>query len=365
MLANRLLRRVCATFFLCTALHVPVVAQQSRVVELNDSGWKSLERGDANRAARDFTEALSIRPNDPVLLTGSAAAANALGNLYEAMAKLQAALQRQPSLTMASVLLGQIAYHEGDIDLAVRTYEGALKYKPGDADIASQLAKWKREAEAQAGFEERRYDRFRVQFEGRAEEELASQATTILTDAFWRIGGKLGTYPSDTIVAILYTEQQFKDITRAPEWSGGYYDGRIRVPVAGASRDPKLFTQVLTHELTHAMISNVAPRGVPVWLHEGLAQYFDGSDAEAAKRRVQALGGFVPLAKLEGSFTTLSAAQARVAYDESLVAVAVLFDRPGFGWMNLLDQLSGGQPFSRAIESFGFTYDDLEAPFKR
>jgi hypothetical protein len=126
-----------------------------------------------------------------------------------------------------------------------------------------------------------------------------------------------------------------------------------------------LFEEVLTHELTHAMLASLAPRGVPTWLNEGLAQYFDGSDPQAAARRMKAIGGSFPLSDLEGSFQRMNAAQAQVAYDESLLAVTVLFDRPGFGWTRLLQTLADGQPFYRAIESFGFTYADLEAPFKR
>jgi hypothetical protein len=336
----------------------------ARVVELNEIGWKALEKGDVDRAARSFGEALGLKPNDPVLLMGAGASANLQGRPQDAMAKLERALEVEPRLTNASWLLGQIAYHEGDVDLAIKTYTNALKYKPNDADMARALADWRKEADVHSTFEERRYDRFRVQFEGYADEAVASQATTILNAAFWRVAQKLGEYPSNAIVTILYTNKQFRDVTRAPEWSGGLYDGRIRIPVEGARSDAALFEHVLTHELTHAIVANVAPRGVPTWLHEGLAQYFDGTDVEGARRRMKAAGTSVPLDRLEGNFMSLNAAQARVAYDESLLAVAVLFDRPGFGWAQLLHQLGNGQPFYRVIESFGFTYADLEASFK-
>ncbi len=364
MSARRSAAAVCLTLLTCTFVHTPLHSQ-ARVFELNEAGWKALDKGDADRAARLFADALSIQPNDPVLLLGAGVSLQGQGRPHDAMARLKRSLELDPKLKAASVVLGRIAYHEGEVDLAIKTYEKALTLAPGDRELTSALAAWRREADVHRAFEERRYDRFRVQFEGRAEESLASQATTVLNSAFWRIGQKLGAYPSDTIVTILYTEKQFRDITRAPEWSGGYYDGRIRVPVAGANRDPGLFTEVLTHELTHAMVSSLAPRGVPAWLHEGMAQYFDGSDAEAARRRIRALGSFVPLQHLEGSFSRLTPAQAQLAYDEALVAAAVIFDRPGFGWTRLLTTLADGQPFYRAIESFGLTYFDLEAPFKR
>src|SRR5262249_51230761 len=154
-------------------------------------------------------------------------------------------------LTAAAKLLGVIAFDEGQVDLAIRTYEAALKAAPGDQELVRTLEVWRKDAGAHHTFEERRYDRFRVLFEGRASEAIASQATTIFNSAFFRIADKLGEYPTNTIVAVLYTEQQFRDITRAPEWSGGQYDGWIRIPVAGASQKPELFERVLTHELTH------------------------------------------------------------------------------------------------------------------
>src|SRR4030095_9709717 len=132
--------------------------------------------------------------NDPVLLMGAGVSANAQGKPREAIAKLQRALELKPSLTNASGVLGQVAFHEGDVALAIKTYENALKYAPGEARIVEELADWKREADTHARFEERRYDRFRVQFEGRAEESMAVEATNILNKEFWRIGQKLGAY---------------------------------------------------------------------------------------------------------------------------------------------------------------------------
>src|SRR5262249_46710062 len=194
--------------------------------------------GYQDRAANLFAEALALRPNDPVLLLGAGAAAHAQGKQKDAMASLGKALEVMPGLTPASLLLGQIAFDEGDVDLAIHTYENALTHAPGNADLAHTLEKWRSEASVHKSFDELRYERFRVLFEGHAEQSLASQATAIFNSEFFRIANKLGEYPPDTIVAVLYTEQQFRDVTRAPAWAGGQYDGRIRIPVAGASRQP-------------------------------------------------------------------------------------------------------------------------------
>jgi tetratricopeptide (TPR) repeat protein len=350
--------------FLIVSSALPLYAQSS-VKDLNDAGWKALETGNGRRALSLFNEALSLRPDDPVLLTGAGAALHLEGRPRDAMARLKKAISLAPDFTTASLLLAQIAFDDGDAALAIKTIEAALKHSPGDRVLTSKLAEWKQETKTHSGFQEERYDRFRVMFEGHAEQATASQAVAVLNRAFWRIGEKLGSYPSSTIVAVLYTEQQFRDITRAPDWSNGQYDGRIRVPVAGAAQKPQQFEQVLVHELTHAIIDAIGGRNIPTWLNEGLAQYFEGEDPEAARRRLKAVGRTMPLRSLEHGFRRFDALQAQVAYDESLLAVGVMMDRPGFGWHILFSRLAGGQTFADAIPNFGFSYEDLEAGFKR
>jgi hypothetical protein len=222
---------------------------------------------------------------------------------------------------------------------------------------------WRTEADVHRTFVERRDDRFRVLFEGRTDAPLAAQATDTLTRTFWRIGQALGAYPSEPVLVMLYTEKQFRDITRAPEWSGGLYDGKIRVPVAGAARSPLLFDRVLTHELTHAMVTALAPRGVPSWLHEGLAQHFDGSSVAAARQRLKAHNRRIPLDRLEDGFDGFTTGDAVIAYDESLLAVNALVERRDISWTQVLYGLAGSDRPRETLAGFRINYADLEATF--
>ena len=360
-----MLTRSARVAFCLALLAATSVYGQSSVVELNDAGWKMIERGDGAKAARLFNEALAAKPDDPVLLFGAGTAAHLQGQPREALARLQRAVDVDPRLVPASRLLGEIAYKEGDVRLAIATYEKALKYAPDDSKLSNRLAAWRADADVHRNFEERRYDRFKVMFQGHADEALAARATEVLNAAFWRIGNVLGAFPADAVVVMLYTEQQFRDITRAPEWAGGIFDGRIRIPAAGAPSSGALFERVLVHELTHAMIASIAPRGIPAWLHEGLAQHFEGDDVPTARRRVQAAGAPLPLRGLEHSFARLSAGEAQVAYDESLLAVDVIMERPAFGWIRLLNALAQSDRTEAMLESFGFSYAELEHQFRR
>src|SRR5262245_32752437 len=192
-----------ATAFLCVmALCVATVHGQSRVNELNEAGWKALRDGYQDRAASLFAEALTLRPDDPVLLMGAGAAAHAQGKQKDAMTSLQKALDVMPGLTPASILLGQIAFDEGDVELAIRTYATALKHAPKNTELTRTLDEWRNEASVHKSFDELRYERFRVLFEGHAEQSLATQATNVFNTEFFRIANTLGEYPPNTIVAV-------------------------------------------------------------------------------------------------------------------------------------------------------------------
>jgi len=350
-----------AIIFIATVFAAPVDAQGT-ADRLGQAGWQAIDRGDADGAASAFREALAMRPRDAGLNMGAGFAAHLQGRDQDATSFLQKALQAEPALTRASTLLGEIAYRGGNLDLAIKTYEAALKYAPGEAALRSRLDAWKNEASAYRSFESVKDDRFAVMFEGPAEQRLASRATAVLGNAFWQIGKLIGSYPSNSINVILYTEKQFRDITGAPEWAGGGFDGQIRMPVKGALQNLPEFDRILTHELTHAMLRSVASRNLPAWLNEGLAMYFEGYDAAGVERALARYRLFVPLSALRNSFGRLNERQAAVAYAESFFATSVLIDRVGAaGIGQLLQDLDGGQPIDQAVQRFGFTLAEFES----
>jgi tetratricopeptide (TPR) repeat protein len=340
---------------------MPLFAQATSD-SLAASGWQALRKNDGTTAASMFRQALVFKPSDPVLHLGAGASAHLLGRERDAAIALKQALTLDPHLTPAALLLGEIQYHQGELDAAIHSYETALAALPGNVDITARLERWRGEAGLHR--QERRSDRFTVVFEGRPEELLATRATSVLDRAFWRIGQAIGAYPTDSIKVVLYTERQFVDVTLAPRWSAGAYDGVIRIPVRGASQNLAQFDRIVTHELTHAIVKSIAPVGVPAWLHEGLAQHFEGADASAAAARLKFSGSF-PLAELQGGFGQLTPDEARVVYDESLVAVHLLTETGAVDIAAMLQDLSAGQTFEQAIERFGLTYARFETEFNR
>jgi tetratricopeptide (TPR) repeat protein len=329
----------------------PALAQQPAAAQLSRAGWDALNSGRLQEAATAFDEALRSGPQQSSVLLGAGVAARLLGRNDEARRFLVDALKLEPTLSPASLLLGSILYQTGDLDGAIETYQRALALDPKNPQLSRQLDAWRKEADLHSGFRQTLGDHFTVMFEGPAEAELADRTVTVLEAAYWRIGTALSTYPTGVITVILYTRDQFRDITRSPEWAGGSFDGRIRVPVQGALQNSAEFQRVLAHEFTHALIQSVAARGVPTWLHEGLADCLDGSDFRRKAQQVRQAETRVALARLEGSFSDLTAKEAALAYAESAVAAHTLLDDVGAAAVvSLLGDLGRGVPLATAFE---------------
>ena len=360
-------RRLALAAFLI-AWPVTSVTAQPASSEALTKGFQALKSGDAAGADAIFREGLTRRPGDPQLLFGAGIAANLLGREQEAISFLKQALQIEPRLSPAAAFLGELLYRQGELDLAIKTYERALPGAPSSvaAAMRDRLSAWREEASLPQNHEAIKDDRFTIGFDGPVQQRLADRAVSVLGASFFRIAKVLGAYPSAPINVVLYSEKQFHDITGAPEWAAGGFDGQIRIPVRGAAQNPAEFDRVLTHELTHAMLKHIVSRKVPAWLNEGLAMYFEGRDAALSERRLAAARLFVPLAALQTSFLRLNTAQAVVAYEESAFAARALIDRIGpSGLGQLLQDLDAGQTMDQAIERFGITFAEWESDLQQ
>jgi tetratricopeptide (TPR) repeat protein len=345
------MRRIIALLLALGFLSAALAGQRRTAAQNAREGWDALNAGKPQEAALAFEEGLKQEPREPGLLLGAGLSAHLLGQSDNARRYLVDALKYDPTLTPASLLLGEILYRSDDLSGAIQTYENALGYAADNRVLTAKLEAWRKEAALHERFARKLTDHFTVLFEGPAEAELAAKSVAILESAYWRIGSALYTYPSDVITVVLYTREQFRDITRAPEWAGGAFDGRIRMPVLGALKDPKEFERVLAHEFTHALVKSLAPRNVPQWLNEGLAMNFEGSDLAPQLERVRTAESRHALTALEAPFAGMNGASAALAYAQSAAAVKLLIDEAGApAIVGILTELGQGVPFADAFE---------------
>jgi hypothetical protein len=249
-------------------------------------------------------------------------------------------------------------YRRNELEAALEQVQAALALQMDD-ELLELRGKLEKEIRVQRNYDDARTANFAVLFDGYEHEEMKVAVLDILKEAYAEIGKELDHFPAQPISVILYTAKDFSDITNAPVWAGGLFgqhDGKIRIPVQGAAGHEQLLRRVLYHEYTHALLYDLAP-SCPLWLQEGLAQYFSGDEAVS-------VGQVIPLGILAGGFPSEPRA-ALAAYMESLQAVADLVEEHGMPRLRqLLNKLGGGsdleaafaaaygQPFSRWAEQW-------------
>ena len=336
---------------LVAASVAPAAAQiDPQTALLEKAGWDALAEGHARAAADAFRAAIGVDSKNARLHLGAGAAAYLERRDEECRLALERALALDPRLSDARVLLGQVLYRVGDLPGAIRTYERVVADAPEDQRSRDALERWRRESELHDRMRHSLNERFTVSFEGPEEAPLAVQALESLDRAYWRVGEALSTFPNQPISVVLYTTEQFRDITRSPAWAAGAYDGTIRVPVLGAIENPKELDRVLAHEFTHAVIRTIAPRNVPVWLNEGLATALETGDMTWAEERVAHAERPMSLEVLRTSFGRMTGDQAQLAYATSALAVRQLLDQAGgIAMTNLLRDLGEGVDFEVAF----------------
>lgn len=348
-------------------LAAPALAQTSdpRVALIEQTAWDDLTKGQAKAAAGLFRQALTLDPRNAELHVGAATAAYADRRDDDAKAELDRALSLNAKLTSARQLLGRVLHRRGDLLGAIRVYESLANEPSADRTTRPTLARWQREFDLQLRMQQTFGDHFAVSFEGPAEEALATKAVGSLNRAFDRICAILNTYPSNTIPVVLYTSDQFIDITRAPAWAAGAYDGTIRVPMRGALEDDTELDRVLAHEFTHALVHTIAASAIPTWLNEGLASALESPDVQWARRMTSGRPA-VSLELLTRSFDRFTGGQAALAYATSALAVQrMLDDAGGFAIANLIRDLGDGVAFDAAFERrIQRSFDQFQSSFR-
>jgi len=322
------------------------------------AGWDAIQKGDAEKAASSFRAALAAHPRDADALAGAGVAAHFLGQDDDAISYLKKALAVRPDFIDAALFLGPIAYSRGDLDLAIESYERVVKIAPGNTQASRQLEDWKKEAALHSKFDSRQGRRFNVMFEGPAQQAIADHVSQSLEAAYLRVGSIIRQYPPETITAILYTQEQFRDITKSPPWVAGAYDGRIRIPVLGALKSPADLDRIVTHEYVHALIQATTPR-MPRWLNEGLATYLEPGSHTWLTSPLRSVPEFIPLENLDEGLTTSDGVIAVLAYAESFVATRVLVRRLGPNLPVFLGYVGNGTSLEQALLLFNINPEDV------
>jgi tetratricopeptide (TPR) repeat protein len=322
-----------------------------------------LSKGDLEHALGDARAAASYVPGQPVFLMNVAYIQLQRNEFREALEYLERAKRLAPNNGDVYKLSGWAYYGMNRLDSAKKDWEKAQTIHP-DADVQAALEKVQRDIQEEANYRENESAHFELRYNGESEPELAREVLRVLEAHHQDIEAELNYSPPDPIGVVLYTQQGFADITRAPGWVGALNDGRIRVPVQGLTGVTPELSRVLRHELTHSFIQQKTHGRAPTWLQEGVAQWMEGKRSdESASVLVQVYdqGHAAPLGKLEGSWLGLSEDMVRYSYAWALANVEYIVQTEGMGDIEkILDRIAAGRSTEEAIhEVLRGDYGDL------
>lgn len=328
-----------------------------------------LNKGDSEQAVGHYRRALTFAPEHMGVLLNVSYLHLHRNEYTPALEYLERARRVEPENADVAKLLGWAYYGLNRIELAVREWKRALALRP-DADVEQALAKALRDEETESSYREGETRHFNLRYHGDATPQLAREILRALEMHFSAIEGELRYTPPEPIGVILYTEQAFADITRAPGWVGAINDGRIRVPVQGLASVTSDLSQTLKHELSHSFIHQKTGGRAPVWLHEGIAQWMEGHRAaSSAQILVTAHEQKVslPLGAMEGSFLSLPNDVASYAYAWSLAVVEYIVATNGSGDIEqLLERIRSEPSVESAVRAtLRLDYAQLEAETAR
>jgi tetratricopeptide (TPR) repeat protein len=324
-----------------------------------------LAHGDLQHALSDELTALKYQPEQATFLMSMAYVHLRRSEFKQALEYLERAKRVAPKNADVYKLAGWAYSGMNRPDQAVAEWKKALELRP-DADTLAALEKAKRDKQEEENYKENESAHFQLKYNGAAAPALAREVLRTLEGHYEQIESQLNYSPPEPIGVILYTQQGFADITRAPGWVGALNDGRIRVPVQGLSGVDSELSRVLRHELTHSFIQQKTHGRAPTWIQEGMAQWMEGkrSDENAAVLiQIYDAGQAAPLGRLEGSWMGLSGDVARYSYAWALANVEYIVETQGMGDMErILDRLAAESETEAALKEV--LRDDYEELMK-
>lgn len=343
--------------------------KKNRLVEYYlTMGREKIKRGKYEQALILLEEGGDVAPEKQEFYFLKGLSYFLMKRLYEAEAELVKIDYEEAAGTDALKLLGRVYYDRADLDAALDVWGQALVKNPEDKELQTMIAKVRKELLVEETMSEAYTGRFLLQYDGDRDESMGKRVADILASAYEDIGIDIDHYPERDIVVILYTGKQFKALTGSPDWVGGLYDGKVRVPVGGSNIPQEGLEALLYHEYTHAAIHSLAGGKVPNWLNEGLATYEQSRSHiyhHGYMQKAAGSGKLLKLSELDAAFSSADSNKVRLAYEQSYAFVSYLVDHYGiFKISQVLSRLSHGSAIDKSFSQvYGDNAKDLKSLF--
>ncbi len=223
-------------------------------------------------------------------------------------------------------LAGLAAYQSDQPRQALQYWGESLAVRPNPS-IESLYRKAQKELAADTSRSRMQSSRFILRYnEQEVGQRTAEEILAALNEEYNRIDSALGCGIQEQTTVVVQSYEVYRAASSAAEWSGGQFDGRIKIAYEGRALTPRT-RQAMAHELVHACLARNG--SFPVWFHEGMAQRWSGvglSTTQLATVRQMLRSKRMPgLNQMPPSWGKLSPWHASLAYTVSLAAVDAMY----------------------------------------
>jgi Flp pilus assembly protein TadD len=350
----------------------------SQLFPLNETLKRSLADGYASyghtflkqrryeQADENFVKAVELYPDDSsfAFLRG---VSNYLLKKYDvAHYELERSRSINPDNADTLFYLGLVLYETDSRLHAVELWELAIKLAPGRKEINDQLARARKEMAVEESMGRGNSSRFNLTYDPDVSATLALAVLDVLENAYNLVGADMGRFPEARIPVVIYKRSDFKSVTDSPDWSGGVYDGTIRLPFGTMEEITVPMRGILFHEYAHVVVFELTHGNCPTWLNEGIAEIFGRSQYTRSMPESHGAHVVAPpdFRKLDKGFGGLASKEALMAYQQSYSMVNYLVNT--YGWYRvtqILTALGNGMNMDEAVSStlqeYSITYEGL------
>jgi tetratricopeptide (TPR) repeat protein len=313
------------------------------------------EAGKFPDSRRDLETALRYNPQSPAVLNYYAAVLVRTGSALDAILYAERATAIAPDSADAWAVLGYAQFSASRNLDAIQSWKKSLALR-SDPSVQRMLQRAERETNAESNYSERETGHFVLRYEGKQSSEgFREQLLSTLESDYQDLSREFGIEPQPSIQVVLYTNQAFFDVTRAPSWMGALNDGKLRIPLQGLDSVTPELARVLRHELTHSFVNVLSLGRCPEWLNEGVAQMLEPQSLgprAAGLARLYRSEHEIPLNSLEHGFSSFNGAEAHLAYDEALAAAEYMRSHYGMGdVLRVLQEIGRGDSVEASLRS--------------
>ncbi len=290
--------------------------------------------------------------------------------------RIAAALVKENSRSAAALdLSAEVAFYQGRYDEAARLVEQALAIDSGGEERQALRLRMQRTRDTVGKLKRFESDHFIIFLDDAKDGILLPYAIDALEKSYRALGQELGYFPPSKVrVEIAPDSLAFNAVStlsrRDIEETGAVGICKFNKIM---TISPRVLAQgyrwldSLSHEYLHYAIVAASDNKAPIWLHEGMARYFETLWRRADKSKAaadyltpsnrtllaQALAKnrFVGFKKMEPSLIYLETPEeVQLAYAEAASAVDFLVQRKGDGAMRALLSELKSRPTPEAIE---------------